>query len=931
MRILLLLAGWYLTTLLPLAAQPLPLDPALQINQLENGLTYYLHSNKQPTKEVALRLVVRAGSLQEADDQLGVAHFVEHMAFNGTARYPKNELINFLEKTGARFGPDLNAYTSFEETVYKLQLPADSQHLIMEGLTILREWAGELTFEPGEVDKERGVVISEWRQRQKPDQRMRRQYYPVLYAGSRFPDRFPIGNPELIDTVHGTTIKQFYQDWYRPELMGVIAVGAFDTAAMEKAIQTTFGDLENSAEAPEHTTFSVPNRDTTLFVTATDPEAPFSELKLIIRQSMTPYLTNADYRGVLLRSLYNRMLGYRLYELQQHENPPFTFANSSYGAGIGKRDEYHLSVFAQPENILPGFEIVLQETFRAVQHGFTAEELRRQKAELLTAAHQRARESDKRNSGRLANQYVQHFLGRQPAWSPEQQLALMKKILDDITREDFNDLPDRWLAKQQRIFVLTGPEEVAEVIPQLDTAAAIFEHLRSIDFEPYQEDVIEGPLISDLPEAGTILAERVIDDSLHILEWTLSNGIRIVLKPTDFRNDQILMRAFSPGGHSVYSDAIYPQAFGANLLPSSGGVGNFSATQLPRLLASKRVEVSPYIDELREGFSGGSDKASLQTLFQLVYLYFTQPRVDETAFASAIDRQASVLENLFADPNYRFADFKQRLKYDNHPRRVIADTTFYRAISLQEAERIYRDRFADASDFIFFLVGNFDPDSLRPLVRQYLAPLPAQGRNESFRDTGASLATGPIDTTLVAGQAPKVLLERIYHGAFSYGPENRAHLGAMVDILRRRLREAMREDQGGVYSVRVNQWTSKYPRKHYRISFAFNADPSEFDSLVQLLDREIEQLRQEPPDQEELDKFIAGQQVALRRAFQQNGFWLNQLVRYYWTDRSMEQLRPKAIEARLNAITAADVQAAAKKYLTPDQHLQFILRPETQK
>ena len=423
-----------------LSTIPIPKDPSVRLDTLSNGIVYYIKQNKKPEDRAELRLVLKAGSMQEDQDQLGLAHFIEHMAFNGTKHFEKNELVDYLESLGMRFGPDLNAYTSFDETVYMLQARTDSMELLEKGLLILEDWANGLTFDPEEIDKERGVVISEWRSRLSPEQRLQQQYFPILYKGSRYAKRLPIGDPEIIENADYATIKRFYQDWYRPGLMAIVATGDFDMDWMEQEIKSRFSKIAAKPNPRERKKYDVPQHDETLYAICSDDEAAFTQVRIVYKHEKKEVKTVEDYRQNLARNLFNRMLNARLFELQQTANPPFTFAYSGYGGDVGNLDTYTVYAFVQKGAALEGIESVLTETKRAVDFGFTQTELDRQKQELITAAEKANNEKDKTQSGRLVMRYVYHFLQGNPIPNPEQTLALYQLLLQQITLEDINPL-----------------------------------------------------------------------------------------------------------------------------------------------------------------------------------------------------------------------------------------------------------------------------------------------------------------------------------------------------------------------------------------------------------------------------------------------------------------------------------------------------------
>lgn len=909
------------------SAQLLPIDPSVRMGALPNGMRYYIQHNPKPENRAELRLAVHAGSLQEDEKQLGLAHFVEHMAFNGSRHFEKNELINYLEKTGTRFGADLNAYTSFEETVYMLQARTDSLSLLEKGLLIMEDWAGGLSFDAEEIDKERGVVVSEWRTRLSPDQRLQQQYFPVLYKGSRYAERMPIGQPEIIETADQATIRRFYDDWYRPELMAFIAVGDFDVDWMEQEVLHRFSTLQNPEKPIARKDYTVPGHAETLSVIATDKEAAFTRVQVICKHEHQPVKTLADYRRELAHNLYNKMLNARMVEVQLQPNPPFTFAYSGYGSDVGNLGTYTLYAFVREGGAIEGISAVLRETQRALQHGFTETELERHKADLMQSVENDYREREKMQSGNLASRYVYHFLDDNPIPSPEQRLNLYRELLPEITLGDINLLPRQWLTDSNRVVIVTGPDNEDVPLPSEKEMLALLQHFDTLKLAPYVDQVNDAPLLEKNLQPQPISSREQLD-SLGITVLELSNGVKAYLKPTDFQSDEILMSAFSPGGHSVYGMETYYSASNAATIIDQSGLGPFSMPELQKKMAGKRASAGPYINELFEGLSGNSDTESLETMLQLAYLYFTAPRRDSAAFLSYLSRQASIFENMMANPYYYYADIKNQVKYQGHPRRQITSLADLQKIKLDEVMRTYRDRFADAGDFTFVFVGNFTPEALEPLLATYLGNLPATGREESWKDVGANLAEGHIDTAIIRGQAPKALVEMNYHGPFEYESQERHHFYSMVSALRIRLREAMREDKGGVYGVNVNGIALPYPTPQYRITLSFNTDPDRAEELIATAKETIAVLQNQGIDEEILQKVKETQRQGRIKGLKENSYWLGQISTRLQYGIGLEGILLERYEPYIEKLAAEDIQKAAQHYFQEDHFIQVVLMPE---
>ncbi len=908
----------------------LPINPDVKIGKLENGLTYYIQSNKKPEKRVELRLAVKAGSLQEDENQKGLAHFVEHMAFNGTRNFEKNKLIDYLESTGLRFGPDLNAYTSFEETVYMLQARTDSIEYLEKALLILEDWAGGISFSPEEIDKERGVVISEWRSRLSPQQRLQQQYLPVLYKDSRYAERLPIGDPKIIENAPYEVIKAYYQDWYRPDLMAIIAVGDVDLEWMEQEIINRFGKIASAPQSRVKKEYDIPSHKDTRFAILSDPEVAFTEIELVIKHPELKVNNPESLRKFLTHTLYNRMLNSRMQEIQRLPDPPFTFAYSGYGGDLGPLDAYRISAFVKEGAYLEGLAAVLKATRQAQLYGFNDSELQRQKKELLSALESSYKEKDKISSAIWASRNLQHFISGGLLLSPEQNLQIHKEILPGIKVEDINQLPNQWLKSTDRVFIVTGPKKEDVPLPTEQDLLQLLDSINQLDLTPFQDNVIEAPLLDTVLTEVPIIKENQILE-LGITEWTLENGVKVVLKPTKFQNDEILFSSFSPGGHSIYPDTIFRSADIAAFLVTQSGIGKFGYLEKEKALAGKQVRIAPYISEWYEGTSGSTEVQELETLLQLNYLYFTAPRKEEVLFQSYLKRQESIVQNMYNNPYYHFANLKNRLKYGTHPRKQTIKMEEVKKMNLDWAHNIYQDRFADASDFIFFFVGNFQPDSIKSLVSTYLGNLPSTNRKENWKDTQSGLLPGLIDTIVYKGQAEKSLVEIIYHGPFDAKKDSRFHFSAMTSIFRDRLREKMREEKGGVYTVNVRPAAPRVPQSMYRITISFNCQPDEAMELIEIINTEIRKIKEESISVDELNTVKEKIRQSRILSLKENQFWMSQLVARYKYGLPLENILLENLNEQLETLSPEDVLNAANSFLSRENYIELILLPERYK
>ncbi len=906
---------------------PIPSDPAVITGQLENGIRYYIQKNEKPENRAELRLVVHAGSMQEDEDQLGVAHFVEHMAFNGSTHFSKNELVNYLESVGTRFGPDLNAYTSFDETVYMLQVRTDDAEHLDKGLLVLEDWAQGISFDDEEIDKERGVVISEWRTRLSANQRMQQEYFPVVYHQSRYADRLPIGKPEIIENAPYDVFRRFYRDWYRPDLMAVVVVGDVDTDSIEKEIRDRFGKIKPASSKRGKEGNDIPGHEETLVSIVQDREATFTQIQMMIKHPHKPVTNLAQYRASLVRNLYNRMLNARLDELTRTAEPPFIYGYSGYGTDVGDIDTYSSFAMVQEGSAVEAYETLLRENYRVLQHGFNVTELERQKDEMMNAIEKQVKEQDKTESARLASRLVYHDLRETPIPSPEQQYQLYDQMLGTISVDEVNALAKQFLKDENMVIVLTGPDKEGVSYPSEHELLETLDRIRSTNLDPYVDETVDEPLMDADLKAVPIVGEKKMED-LGIQVWTLANGIEIYVKQTDFKNDEINMNALSPGGTSLYQMDKYYSADEAASIVNESGLRNFDLNQLDRLLAGKTVRVSPFISERYEGLQGSCSPDDLETMFELAYLYFTAPRKDETAFASYIKKQKGFVENLMSNPNFWFNDQLGRIKSQNHPRRMFPTPGMYDQVMLEDALNIYSERFGDASDFTFFFVGNFDPQKLREYCATYLGNLPGSGRDEDWKDLGIRLPKGKIERTFYRGEAPKSNIHIFFHGDYAWNDWNNYVFQSMIDLMRIKLREAMREDKGGVYGVNLFGGPSKKPVEEYEITISFNSDPPRTDELIQTAFDVIEQTIEEGVTDEDLQKVKETQRQSRIKDLEENRFWMRQIQSSYLNGTDLENIKLETLEGWIKKLSAKDLQMAVGKYFNKDQMIKAVMHPE---
>jgi len=906
-------------------AAALPLDPKVQHGELPNGIDYYIRVNQEPKNRAELRLVINAGSILEAEDQRGLAHFVEHMAFNGTQHFAAQEMVDYLQSTGMRFGADINAFTSFDETVYMLTVPTDVDSVVDKAFLVLADWARGSTFDPAEVDKERGVVIEEWRLGRGASQRLNDKHLPVLLHGSRYAERLPIGKKEVLETFAPEAAARFVADWYRPELMAVVAVGDFDPARIEALLRQHFQRFAASPEPVDRPLYPVPEHPGTLFSIATDVEATTSGVSVAIKSVRRERGNVEAYRRTIVENLFSSALNMRLFELAQKADPPYIRAGAGRGSFVRPLETWSLSVTSANNGIERGLDAVLAEAVRVQRHGVTAGELERAKERLLSAMESAYNEREKTDSAAHASEYIDHFLEHVPAPGITYEFEMIGALLPGIQLDEVNAVARNLAVEDNRVVRVSAPEKEGVGVPDEAALRQIFAAVASRDIEPYVDTTSDAPLVASTPPAARITARQRFE-RLGLELWTLANGARVYVKRTDFKDDEIIMRAWSPGGTSLASDANYLSASQAAGFISSCGLGEFSLPDLEKKLSGKQVGVRPFVAPLSEGLSGQARPQDLETLLQLVYLNFLQPRRDADAFQGQITRFRGVLENRAADPGNAFGDTLRLVATKYHKRSYPLTAATLSQVELDPAFAFYKDRFADASDFTFAFVGNVDPAVLEPLVCSYIGGLPSLKRKETWRDIGVERPTGVVQRQFRRGVDPKARTAILFMGAFDWKREERYALNALTEALQIRLREVLREDLGGVYGVQVGGGSQRDPKPEYRVQVGFQCDPERLEELTKQALEVIAAFRDKGPDADDVTKVAEIQRKNYEVSLRENRYWLSEIE---FRDSFGLDLDEILEYEKLYALLDVDlVRRAAKKYLRPDHYVQVSMQPE---
>ena len=927
-------AGIVLLAFAPLWAQtpftiplssPLPLDTSVVVGSLPNGLRYYVRTNRKPEKRAELRLVVNAGSILEDDAQRGLAHFTEHMAFNGTHHFAKQEIINYLESVGVRFGPDLNASTGFDETVYMLQIPTDTPSIVARGFEILEEWAHEVSEKDADIDKERGVIMEEWRLGRGAGARIRDKQFPVLFSDSRYAERLPIGKPEIIQGCNYDTLRRFYRDWYRPDLMAVIAVGDFDKNAIEQRIRETFSRIPSQIAERKREIYPVPPHSQTLFSIATDPELTVTSVDVYYKHPVMSDTLVGDYRREIIDGLFTDMLNNRLDELTRKADPPYINAYGSYGRLVRTEEFFALGSEVKDGGILRGLSTVMAETERVRRFGFTQTELGRAKSDMLRQMEAANTEKGKTESNEFVSEYIRNFLQHEPSPGISFEYGLYKRFIPEITLEEVNHVGTDWITKDNRVITVSAPAKSEATLPSNDELARTIDVVDSAGLSAYVDVTTTDPLLRIIPHPGKIV-ERKNNDTLGITEIRLSNGAKVVLKPTTFKNDEILFSSVRDGGTSLAADSDYIAALTATAVLQESGLDGFDRILLEKKLAGKIVRVSPFMDEFSEGVGGSASPQDLTTLFQLIYLTFTAPRGDSSAFVSYASRMKSILQNRGDRPESVFEDTVQVTMSQHSFRRRPINVPMLDEMNLARSMAMYRDRFSNAAGFTFFFVGNFTVAEITPLIETYLATLPSTDNVEHWKDLRIEPPSGVVNRTVHRGIEPKSLVRLYFTGPFTWTRENRFAISSLAEVLRIKLREALREEKGGTYGVGVSAAPSRIPQQRYRLVISFGCAPERVEELTHAVFQQIDSLQRFGPDSSYIAKVRETDLREREVSLKQNGFWLTALQFCRVNEINPEQILTYADLIR--SITPEIVRDAANSYLDTGHYARFVLLPE---
>ena len=899
-------------------AMPAPLDPNVRQGKLDNGLTYLIRHNEKPAQRANFYIAQKVGSILEEEDQRGLAHFLEHMAFNGLEHFPKKAMLDYMERNGVKFGTNVNAYTSFEQTVYMLNnVPTTNPGLVDSCLLVLHDWSSFISLEGDEIESERGVILEEMRQGQNAQMRIYDKILPEIYPNSPYGARMPIGTEEVVAHFDHQFLRDYYHKWYRPDLQGIIIIGDIDVDQIENRLKEMFADIPAPVNPAERIHFPVADNEEPIVTVATDVEETSYDISVFYKHDITPVEMRNDINywiGSVVENLISRMFNNRMQELTQKPNPPFIYGYGYYGTFMvsDTKDAWSIAAAAKDKDgIDEALTALINESNRMKEFGFTASEYERAKADMLRQYETQFEERNKQETGRYFNPMLAHFLSNEPLMGIETEYPLMQQLLPNIPLEAINAYAKEMVSDNNIVIVLTAPEKEGEILPTKDELLQLFNKANAETVEAYQETVSNEPLLAELPEPGKIVKTEILPD-FDATVLTMKNGVKVIYKTTDFKDDEILMNAYSFGGLSVMDDSNPYNLQEINALMDLGGLGNFSAIDLPKILAGKRLRVDPNISTYTEGINGNCSVKDLETMLQVTYLYFNNLRSDEEAFQSFLTRNKAMLANIESNPMTAFSDSLVAVLYDNNPLYKRMKAEDYDKIDYAKALKMAAERFADPNNFVFTFVGNIDPQTFEPLVAQYLGGMKAKKNKETWLDKGLDIVKKDHFCHYAKTmENPKVTCYMFYNGKMEYNEKNIMTMELLNDILDIVYTEKIREDEGGTYGVGTNGRLDNIPEGSYVMMIGFETNKEMYEKLMGIAKTELERIGNEGPREQDLQKVKEYKLKKHAEDMESNRYWMSAIQDNVRDGINMM----KGYDELVNSITGEDIAKMVKTIL----------------
>jgi zinc protease len=909
----------------------IPVGPQVKVGHLPNGLTYYIQRNAKPEHRLELRLVVKAGSVLEDEDQRGLAHFLEHMAFQGSTHFEKHELVSYLQSIGVKFGADLNASTSFDQTVYMLPVPTERKDYVEQGFTVLEDWAHGLRLTDADIDKERSVVLEELRLGKGAGERINKALLPKLFNGSRYAERLPIGKEEIIRNAKPETLRRFYRDWYRPDLMAVVVVGDIDPLDAEKMITAHFAGLKNPDKERSRTYPEIPPLAGTEALVVTDKEIATGSVTLRYPVRFAPDRgTYGDYRDDMIERMFGMMLSQRLGELAQQPTPPFMGAGAGMSQLSPRYKGFAASAALGAGGSKPALAALVQEQQRVRQYGFTAPELERVRKAILHGLERSYNERNTTDSAAYVDEYTRNFLAGESIPGIEAEYKLVQAMVPGIGLDEINAYARKTVpADAGKLVLYIGAERQDSPAPKGEQLLAEVSAAEHASVSAREEKALASELMARPGKPGTIVEESE-DKRLGLTRLTLSNGVKVILKPTDFKKDQVMLAAQRFGGQTLFDEKDLPNARYASTLAAVMGLKDFAPADLQKMMAGRSANVSLSLGEFTDvaGGASGSSPADLETMFQMLWLRFDGVRRDEGLYQSYMGKQQEILRNRLAAPEARYGDVLVDTLYNHHPYEPRAMTLEDAGkVSLDRSLAIYRQRFSSAKGMTFILVGDFEVEKIKPLLTAYLGTLPTPDLPLAYRDVGLRPAKGVIKKEVQAGSEPKSMVSVTFSGPAAWSQAETLRMSALMEIMNLRIIDVLREKLGLIYTGGMGGSVNKVPYQHYSITARLPTGPEKVDASIAALFAEIERMKTQGPDQADLDKYKRNWHVSHARALRENGAWVGNLVSSLLN--GTDPARILTIGDEVDALTVADVQKAAQRYFDTSNYVQVVLNPET--
>ena len=916
---------------------PLPVDPQVRIGRLDNGLTYYIRHNEKPENRVEFYIAQKVGSILEEPQQRGLAHFLEHMAFNGTKNFPGDErglgIVQWCESKGIKFGTNLNAYTSVDETVYNIEnVPSTDAAIVDSCLLILHDWSNSILLADQEIDKERGVIREEWRSRNVGMLRLYTDAQATFYPDSKYSDCMPIGSIDVINNFPYQAIRDYYAKWYRPDLQGIIVVGDIDVDQMEQKIKTLFSDIKLPAERAERIWYPVPDNEEPIVYIGKDKEIDTPIVDIYFKHDATPDSIKGSVMYLAQQYMLDAiatMLNQRFSELAQSPNPPFNMAGCSPDGDFfisGTKKAFNVSAYCKDDGLSNALKVLLQEVERVRRHGFTESEYTRARANILQQLESVYNEREKTNNDRYVNECLQHFLHAEPIPGIEYEYATLNQLAPNIPVQAINQVAQQLITDNNQAVFIAAPDKEGVVIPTQEEVIADLKAMPTLDVQPYVDKVSNEPLMKEAPQGGKIVSQK--DNALFgATLLTLSNGIKVYVKKTDFKADEIRMHGFSQGGTSLFDAADKLNYSLMNGAVDAGGAGNFSNVELTKMLAGKKVSVSATVGSTQENVNGNCSPKDFETMMQLTYLYLTQPRKDEEAFASFKNRMKAQLESAEANPMSALSDtlgyemYGQNERYFNMKAAMIDQVDYNRILGL------YKQAFADCGDFTFIFVGNAELDSIKPYIEQYLGALPGTSAKQNYNKANLLIPAKGTKENIFAKeqQTPMATVAMILSGNLEYNLRNSVLMSVLNQALDMVYTEEIREKEGGTYGVSTyGQLSSE--RQDAMVQIVYQTDPAKYEHLNGIINAQLEKMAKEGPSAEQMQKIKEYMLKKYADNQKENSYWMNNIKEVLYTGQDMT----KDYEALINGLTAQDVAQFAADLLKQGNKLTVVMTvPET--